>query len=142
MKLLGHPLHIILIHFPSALFPMDLVCSMLAPYYGNGLSLASFYAMLGGAALGTLAIVTGALDMIPISSRRPELVKKMLLHGGINSLVVIVYSLLAYLAYKKFPNIPPDSWPMIITKACLVLFMFGGNYIGGSLILKDKAIDQ
>jgi uncharacterized membrane protein len=121
---------------------MDLVCSIFARYYGNGLSMASFYAMLGGAMLGALAIITGALDMLPISNRRPELVKKMLLHGGINSLVVIVYSLLAYLAYRKFPDITPDGWPVIITKGCLVLFMFGGNYIGGSLILKDKAIDE
>jgi uncharacterized membrane protein len=142
MKLFGHPLHIMLIHFPSALFPMDLVCSVLALYYGSGLSLASFYAMIGGTVLGALAIVTGALDLIPISNRRPELVKKILLHGGINSLVVIVYSLLAYLAYTKFPHITPDGWPLIITKACLVLFMIGGNYIGGSLILKDKAIDE
>jgi len=142
MKLFGHPLHIMLIHFPSALFPMDLICSVLALYYGNGLSMASFYAMTGGTVLGALAIVTGALDLIPISNRRPELVKKILLHGGINSLVVIVYSLLAYLAYRKFPDITPDSWPLIITKACLVLFMIGGNYVGGSLILKDKAIDE
>jgi hypothetical protein len=65
----------------------------------------------------------------------------MLLHGGINSLVVIVYSLLTYLAYRKFPDIRPDGWPLIVTKACMVIFMFVGNYIGGSLILKDKAIE-
>jgi len=33
MKFAGHPIHTMIIHFPTALLPMDLVLSLLGFYY-------------------------------------------------------------------------------------------------------------
>lgn len=139
MKLFGHPLHIMLIHFPSALFPMDFVCSCLGFYYGN-LSFvnAAFYAIMGGVALGVIAIIAGAFDLIAVAKDKPTAVKKVLIHGAINTSVIIAYSLLAYIAFKQYPHLETDSLSKIIFKGGLVTFMIVGNYIGGSLILKNK----
>lgn len=139
MKVFGHPLHIILIHFPSALFPMDFVCSFLGFYTGNiSFVSTSFYAMAGGVALGALAIIAGVADLITVVKDKPTAVKKVLIHGSINTVVIIAYSVLAYIAYKQYPQLTADSLSKIIIKGCLVTFMIVGNYIGGSLILKDK----
>ena len=139
MKILGHPIHVMLIHFPAALFPMDFVCSVVG-YFTNEFSFtqASFYAMIGGAALGCSAIITGTFDLISVINEKSSVVKKALLHGSINGTVVIVYVLLAFIAFKKYPQLEPDGIVKIILKGLLISFMILGNYLGGSLILKDK----
>ena len=139
MKFFGHPLHMVLIHFPSALFPMDLVCSAIASYGGPSTLLhAAFYATLGGVMLGWLAIITGAIDLVPVVKHKPASVNKALIHGGLNTCVVIVFSVIALVANKSFPDLTPDSTALLITKTLTVSAMFIGNYLGGSLVLKDR----
>ena len=89
MKLLGHPIHLMLIHFPAALFPMELVCYYI--YYTNhdtSFSYTSFYAMIGGVILGSLSIITGAIDLIGIKDNG-GLQAKALIHGSVNTTVVL-----------------------------------------------------
>lgn len=139
MKILGHPIHIMLIHFPSALFPMDLICAGLAWYTGNpSFTDASYFAMVGGVGLGALAIMTGAFDLTELVESNPLALKKALVHGGINATVVIAYSVLAFRAYETFPDLVPDGTAILIIKASLVTLMIAGNYLGGSLILKHR----
>jgi hypothetical protein len=45
---------------------------------------------------------------------------------------------LAYSAYKKFPLLPHAAFILSAVRGALVGFMIIGNYLGGSLILKDK----
>jgi uncharacterized membrane protein len=139
MKILGHPVHMILIHFPSALLPMDFVCSALAFYTGDSnLAYTSFYCMIGGVIFGALAIIAGILDLIGIAEDQPAALRKALIHGGINTSVIIGYSLIAFIAFKNYPAIVSDDLSKIIVKGSLIAFMMVGNYLGGSLILKDK----
>lgn len=127
-----------LIHFPAALLPMDLVCSFLGLYYGPTFIHASFFAMAGGVVLGVLAVITGTFDLLSVLKDNPDAVKKALIHGSINTLVIIGYSVLAWIAFKQYPGIEPDSWAKLMMKGCLVTFMIVANHLGGSLILKDK----
>lgn len=139
MKIFGHPLHIMLIHFPSALFPMDLVCSVLALYYGDqSFAITSFYAMTGGVVLGVLAILTGIFDLTGVIKEKPAALMNTFIHGGINSCVVIAYGILVLSAFNTYPEVMPDSLPKLFFKGFLIAFMLAGNYIGGSLILKYK----
>lgn len=139
MKILGHPLHIMLIHFPSALLPMDLVCSLLGYYtHNSSFTDASFFAMAGAVVFGGLAIITGTFDLIGLVDNKPMALKKALVHGGINATVIIAYSILAFRAWKEFPLLTQDGVGVLIFKACLITFMIVGNYLGGSLILKHR----
>lgn len=139
MKIFGHPLHVMLIHFPSALFPMDFACAAIYYYtHTTSFSAASFYAMIGGVLLGWLAVIFGAFDLIRVFEKKPAVIKKALLHGGINITVVIVYTVLAYIQYKRYPSILPDGITILFIKAVTISCMIVGNFIGGSLILKDK----
>jgi uncharacterized membrane protein len=128
-----------LIHFPAALFPMDFVCSGIG-YVTNEFSFtqASFYAMMGGAIIGSTAITTGTFDLLNVINEKSTIVKKALLHGSINGIVVIAYIVLAFVAFKQYPQLEPDGIMKLILKGGLITFMILGNYLGGSLILKDK----
>lgn len=139
VKVFKHPLHIMLIHFPSALLPMDLVCYAIY-YFTNDTSFAfaSFYALAGAVTTGWLSVITGALDMISIPSTNNEVLKKALVHGGINATIIIVYTVIAYSAYKHLPVLPSISMPVLVIKGFLVTCMIVGNYLGGSLVLKHK----
>ncbi len=139
MKILGHPIHIMLIHFPSALLPMDLVCSALGYYTGNSsFTDASFFAMAGAVLFGCLAVITGTFDLVGLIDGKPLALKKALIHGGINATVIIAYSILAFRAWKQFPELTQDGIGLLMLKGCLITFMIAGNYLGGSLILKHR----
>lgn len=127
-----------LIHFPAALFPMELVCYFIFyktenSSFGN----ASFYAMIGGVLLGWLAIVTGAIDLIMIKDNG-AVQAKALIHGTINTIVVLTYSIVAYMLYKDYPNLPLATVTLLAVKASLNILMIAGNYLGGNLVLKYK----
>lgn len=137
MKILGHPLHILLIHFPAALIPMDFVCTCLQNYMHNdSFGLAAFYAMAGVVVLGWLAIVFGFIDLIRIPAQEPQAQKIALVHGCINSIIIIVYTILAMKAFKVYPAPMAASTALLIVKGILVISLVIGNYLGGSLVLK------
>ena len=139
MKILGHPIHIMLIHFPSALFPMDLACSIINNYTGrSGFLEASFYAMCGGTVLGWLAMVFGLFDLLKLYQNKPAVMKYALIHGGINGTVVLIYTMLTFIQFKRYPALDADTLALLIIKGLTISFMIIGNFIGGSLILKHK----
>jgi uncharacterized membrane protein len=138
MKILGHPVHLVLVHFPTALLPMDLVCSILnVLWHREGLSEAAFFAAAGGVVTGWLAITTGLLDLVKVASDKPKSLRKALIHGTLNSCALIGYTVFALLDYLSYPDLQENSIGILISKAALVMIMFVGNYYGGSLVLKD-----
>ena len=139
MKLFGHPVHVILIHFPSALFPMDFVCALIAVYTGNGsFNDSAFYASVGGVLAGWLAALAGVVDLAGVAKNKPKSLNTALLHGGINSTVLLGYTILDFLAWKHYPSLTNDSTIKLVVKGALIVLLLVGNYCGGSLILKDK----
>lgn len=139
MKIFGHPIHIVLIHFPSALLPMDLVCSLIARFGGPGsFTDAAFFAAAGGVLCGWLAVVAGAFDLVPLVKEKPGSLNKALIHGSINTTVLLGFTVTAYISYRHFPELYPDSTLKLAIKAGLVFLLGVGNFLGGSLILQDK----
>jgi len=139
MKIFGHPLHVMLIHFPSALLPMDFACSLIGYLTGNhSFTDAAFYALAGGVLMGWLAIIAGALDLAKLVQAESGVIKKVLIHAGVNIAVLIGFSLLAYKAWQLYPALPVDSIAKLVVKGFLIALMIVGNFIGGSLVLKDR----
>jgi uncharacterized membrane protein len=139
MKIAGHPLHVMLIHFPSALLPMNLVCSLLYCTTGKvSFTDASFYAGCGGVLLGWAAVVSGCFDLLAVFEQKQELVKKVLWHGGINSLVILAYTIIVYAAWKRYPLLVPDSTGILFAKGTVIALMFAGNFAGGNLVIKER----
>ncbi|MBL7931522.1 MAG: DUF2231 domain-containing protein [Bacteroidia bacterium] len=143
MKLFGHPLHLMLIHFPSALFPMDLICSCIS-FYDESIILtqSSLIMMLGGTLFGWIAVITGTFDLLTVMKNKPGAIKKALLHGGINTSILLAYTVLSFLAIRGNLNPGETGSVILVFKFLLVCIMLVGNYIGGSLVLKHKVLDR
>lgn len=139
MKIFGHPIHILLVHFPAALIPLDFLVVILSRYINlPGLLNFSFYSIVAASVFGWMAVVFGAFDLLSVYEKYPGAVKHTLWHGGLNILVITTYSLLAFIQYKHYPNLQADSISIIIIKALMILLLIIGNFIGGNLILKHK----
>ena len=139
MRFFGHPIHTMIIHFPTALLPADLVLSILYFETGNAsYGPAAFYCMIGGVALGLLAMITGLLDLLLIKKEQKDALAAGLLHGFINAVVIILYGVLAYKAWQLYPAIVKPAINTLIIKGIAVFILLVGNYIGGTLIYKHR----
>ena len=137
MKFFGHPLHTMLLHFPTALLPMDLVLSYLHYLTGQeAFGMAAFYCLVGGVVLGYLALLTGLLDLLRIPRSKKEAVGNGLIHGFINGSLIIVYTIIAYRIWQQYPAVSLPSTTTLVMKLVLVMALLGGNYLGGQLIYK------
>src|SRR5690349_17349225 len=135
MKILKHPLHVMLIHFPTALLPMDLVLSYLFYQTGNeSYGSAAYYCLIAGVGLGLLAGITGFIDMVMIKNKTA--MAAAFIHGGINLTAILVFTVFAYKSWKLYPQIAVPTLTVVSVKLITVIFMLIGNYLGGKLILK------
>jgi uncharacterized membrane protein len=135
MKILRHPLHLMLIHFPTALLPMDLVLSYLFYRTGNeSFGSAAFYCLVAGVGIGLLSGITGLIDLVMIKDKTA--MGAALIHGGINLTVILVFSVFAYRSWNLYPQIQITTITVLIIKLITIIFLFVGNYLGGRLILK------
>ena len=137
MKVFGHPMHVMLIHFPIALLPMEWVLSLLAYLYPNhSFTMAAFYCLIGGVLSGYIAMLTGLLDLIRIPKENKLAIGTGLLHGFINGLVVLIYTVFAFKAWQGYPQVATSTLAMLVVKAVLVGCLLIGNFLGGKLIYK------
>ena len=128
-----------LVHFPAAMFPADLLLAYLYKITGTpSMTMASFYFLEAGVLFGWLAAVAGFLDLIPLGEHNPRAFKKAFIHGSIQVVVLISYTWLAFLKFKEYPSVNPDLNSIIGLKTGLVMLLIFGNFIGGELILRDK----
>jgi uncharacterized membrane protein len=135
MKIAGHPVHPLLIHFPTALLPMDFVLSVIDISTGNHVfSLAGLFCLLGGVAMGLAAMLTGAIDFFSIPKSDKKALATALYHGSLNGCIILIFALVAYREWKSYPMPYIQGTTMLIVKGILVAALFAGNYLGGKLI--------
>ncbi|PSL34501.1 DUF2231 domain-containing protein [Chitinophaga ginsengisoli] len=135
MKLFGHPVHPLLIHFPTALLPMDLGLSIL--YYTTGnftYYQAGAYCLWTGVLLGLLAVIAGIIDMTAIPRTNKKAVALAVYHGFLNGLLVLIFAIIAWKSWQASPSHFLAGKMGIILKGILVLALFVGNFMGGKLI--------
>lgn len=138
MKLNYHPPHLILVHFPAALFPVEFAFAVIALYKQDpSFNYAAFYALGAGVVMGWLAVVFGFMDLVRIPEENGALRTKALIHGSVNTVMLIGYSVLFLLQWKS-PEIIYASTSLLLLKALLLLILMAGNYLGAQLVLKYK----
>jgi uncharacterized membrane protein len=136
MKFFGHPIHPLLIHFPTALLPMDLVLSVLHAYkHENAFALAGFYCLAAAVAMGILAMITGLIDLLAIPKTGKQAMAAALTHGFVNGIILIVFATILYREWQVYPQ-PYSSQGSLVFKGVLVVSLFAGNFLGGQLIYK------
>jgi uncharacterized membrane protein len=138
MKLNYHPPHLMLVHFPAALFPIEFAFAVIALYKQEPtFSYAAFYALGAGVIMGWLAVIFGFIDLVRIPDERGDVRVKALIHGSVNTLMLTGYSVLFFMQWK-LPEITYASTKLLLLKAFLLLILIAGNYLGAQLVLKYK----
>lgn len=136
-RLFGHPVHPMLVHFPSALFPVSFVFDLWGILGGDPvLFQASLYCMSIGLLGGLAAAVFGAIDYVKLTDR-PSLFRKASWHAGIQVTVIMVFGTITGLRLQDYPDVPEPGTVQILVIGLAVVAMLIGNYKGGDLVYRD-----
>jgi uncharacterized membrane protein len=130
-KLLGHPIHQMLIVFPLGVLAMSLVFDLIARLAGSPkLHEAAFYMIAAGVISGLLAAVFGLIDFlaIPANTRAKRIGA---LHGVGNVVVVVLFAASWFLRRDDPAN--PEVLAIVLAAAAAALATVTG-WLGGELV--------
>jgi uncharacterized membrane protein len=131
VKLLGHPIHPMLIVFPLGLLATSLVFDIVYLITDNGTwTQVAFYDIAAGIVGGLLAAVFGLIDWlsIPAGTRAKAI---GLWHGGGNVVVVGLFAV-NWLLRRGNPR-EPGVLPVALSVVAVVLAL-GTSWLGGELV--------
>jgi uncharacterized membrane protein len=134
VRIFGHPVHVMLVHFPVALWPAHWVIHCLAGRLPAGATTIAFGLLAAGTVFGWLALFAGAADLLRVqaegSARR---LKLGLIHGGVNGTVLLLFTAAAAAEYAgSVAGVHGRGW--LIAEAAVLAALFAGNYFGGALV--------
>ncbi|HET7627281.1 MAG TPA: DUF2231 domain-containing protein [Bacillales bacterium] len=127
VRLFGHPLHALLIHFPMGLLPISLLWDLIAVWTDDSIWWElGFWCAAAGVAFAFFAAVPGFIDYIFISDK-PAAEKAALFH------MVIMLTAVAFVAVSVLLRIHDHSpeGVKIFLSLCFSLFGVAGLVIGG-----------
>jgi uncharacterized membrane protein len=134
VKLLGHPVHPMLIVYPLGLLSTAVIFDLLYVATGNAdLSIFSFWALIAGLIGGLAAAVFGLIDWLAIpKATRAKRIGAY--HGGGNLIVVVLFAL-SLIARWSSPAYLPNLLPMVfgVLGAGLALVT---AWLGGELVFR------
>lgn len=130
-KLLGHPIHPMLIVFPLGLLATGVAFDIVALAQGDpNWYQISFWMVSAGIIGGLLAAVFGLIDWlaIPNGTRAKRI---GLLHGGSNLIVVLLF--IASWSMRAANSRIPSAGALVLSFIAVVLALVGG-WLGGELV--------
>ena len=131
IKLLGHPLHQMLIVFPLGLLGAAALFDVLYLITNSGnLGLASYYMIAGGLIGGVLAAPAGLVDWLSIPAGTRA--KTIGAFHGIGNVVVLGLFLASWFTRGEAPQFPATG-AMVLSFAGLALAVVTG-WLGGELV--------
>lgn len=133
-KLLGHPVHPMLIVFPLGLLGTAVIFDVLYLLTGNEeLAIFSFWAIAAGIVGGLAAAIFGLWDWLAIpGDARAKAVGAW--HGGGNVLVVALF-VVSWLLRRDDPAFAPDLLPFILALAGGAVSLLTA-WLGGELVYR------
>jgi uncharacterized membrane protein len=139
MRLFGHPIHVMLVHFPTALWPAHAAVHAFSSYLPDGSLLVAFWLLAAGTALAWLAMICGAVDLmnLALAPERPSF-RLGLVHGAINGMVTVGFTVLLALENAVYPNIHHGRVFLLVELGLLIL-MFAGNFFGGAIVWSNQS---
>jgi uncharacterized membrane protein len=135
-KWLGHPLHPILVHIPTALWPAALVFDILANTSAGGsraLVQTSFYAILFGLVVAVLAVPAGLADWWDIKRDKPAW-KIGLYHMGLNLSIAVLQLINLLLRLGDLATATYVGALPLALSAISTLGLLASGYLGGMMV--------
>jgi len=141
LKLLGHPVHPMLIVYPLGLLSSAVIFDVLYVATGNGdLATFSFWALAAGLMGGLTAAVFGLIDWLAIP-RETRAKRIGALHGAGNVLVVALFALSFALRIDNAQYLP-DTLPLLLGLLGAALAL-ATAWLGGELVYRLRvAVDD
>jgi uncharacterized membrane protein len=141
IKLLGHPIHPMLIVLPLGLLSTAAVFDVLYVVTGNAeLAMFAYWATLAGVIGGLVAAIFGVIDWmaIPKETRARRI---GLLHGSGNVVVVLLFAV-SWLARGGSGPYLPDMLPVLLSLVAAAIALFTA-WLGGELVYRLRvAVDD
>ena len=134
-KWLGHPIHPILVHIPTALWPAALVFDLLSRLGigGNAMVRTSTYAILVGLIVAVAAVAPGIADWSGINRERPAW-KLGLIHMLLNLAGIVLWAVNLALRWGSHDQAEMvGTVPLLLSLLGTVLLLASG-YLGGRLV--------
>lgn len=131
VKLLGHPVHPMLIVFPLGLLVTSVVFDVIRLVTGNGtFAEVAFWMIIAGVVGGLLAAVFGLIDWLAIPAGTRA--KTIGLYHGAGNVVVVVLFLISWLSRRDAPA-APDTIELVLSFLGVGI---GGvtSWLGGELV--------
>ena len=130
-KLLGHPIHQMLIVFPLGLLAMAVIFDLLAIALGNGYwSEISYWMIAAGVITGLLAAPFGLIDWLAIPAGTRA--KRIGALHGVGNVVVVAMFALSWVMRGDAPR-SPDGLALLLSFAAGGLALVTG-WLGGELV--------
>jgi uncharacterized membrane protein len=133
-KVMGHPVHPMLIVFPLGLLTFAVVLDVLYFIFDNSnFALAAYYSIIGGLIGGLLAAIFGAIDWAAIpSGTRAKRVGTM---HGIGNVVVVLLFVVSWWLRRDQPDYVPTTLAFVLALAGIGLSLLTG-WLGAELIYR------
>lgn len=140
-KLLGHPVHPMLIVYPLGLLSAAVVFDVLYVVTGNGdLATFSFWALAAGLVGGLAAAVFGLIDWLGIP--RGTRARRIATFHGAGNVVVVALFALSFLLRMRSAQYLPDLLPLLLALAGAAIALVTA-WLGGELVYRLRvAVDD
>lgn len=136
-RLFGHPVHPMLVHFPTALFTISFLFDVLGLYMDDiRFIFASFYCIAIGLFFGIIAGIFGIIDYLKLVKSGEQVFKKASWHGGIQFCMMSGFGVLLGVRFQSYPEFTLPGLIEVAVSGALIVLMFVGNYLGGDLVIR------
>lgn len=140
-RLFGHPVHPMLVHFPTALFSTSFLFDLAAlAGFDKDFYTASVYCLCAGLAGGLGAAIFGLIDYNKLAGKNgngEQVFQKASWHAGIQFLVLAIFGVIFGTRYEGLYEISEPGILKLILSGLGVLLMLTGNYLGGDLVFRE-----
>lgn len=135
---LGHPLHPILVHIPTAVWPAALVFDILTRFDvgGNPMVRTSFCAILFGLVAAVAAAPAGLADWWDIKPDRPAR-KIGVHHMSLNAVVTVLFSVNLLLRLGSWDEAQTVAAVPLFLSAIGVAILAVSGYLGGRMVYEN-----
>lgn len=130
-----HPLHMMLVHFPSALYPFSLLMEFIGRYYQDPIYCNTALATLFGGILGAvLAMFSGIIELMKIKPDSKAW-NIAIWHAGLNVIWMMIFGILLAIRVREYPNVDIAKTWYLFALSGTTIGMFVSNYLGGELVV-------
>lgn len=137
-KFLGHPVHMMIIHFPIGLIPVSFVFDLIGLKSNDeSFAKAGYYCLTLGLFTAILSAFFGFVDYLRIPENKTNSRRKGLIHMFLNLTWIFIIGIVWGLRLNAIPSNYIESATEVIVTAVAVLILLISNHFGGDLVIKE-----